>query len=77
MQIYRLPFDILTGIMYLGAADLSLEERPQTFTECLFFTQCFIVFALWCVVNTAPDIDLSKEWIHQIIVFVFSSGLRA
>ena len=36
MQIYWFSFDLLTGIMDLGTAYLSLQETPQTFTEWSF-----------------------------------------
>ena len=36
MQVYWFSFSLPTGIMDLGAADLILEEIPQTSTECLF-----------------------------------------
>ena len=71
MQIYRFPFALLTSIMDLGVSDLSLEEIPQTFTKCLFFTQCCTVSALYCVIYTAPDIDLSKERSNQNICNIF------
>ena len=53
--------------MDLGAAEPSPEEITQTFTECSFFTQCYTASAFFCVVDTAPDIDLSKEHIDQSI----------
>ena len=61
------PLSLLTGIMDLGAAYLSLEERPQTFTEWSFFTQCCTASALFCAVDTTPYIDLSKERIDRSI----------
>ena len=67
MQIYQLSFSLVTSIMDLDAADLSLEEIPQTFMECSFFTQCCTASALCCVVDTAPDVDLSKERINRSI----------
>ena len=68
MQIYRFSFALLTGIMDLGAADLSIDKIPQMFMECSFFTQCSTASVLWFVVYTAPDIDLCKERIGQSIV---------
>ena len=67
MKIYKSSFALLTSIMDLGAAYLSLEERPQTFTECSFFTQCCTASALCCVVDTDPDIDFSKDQIYRRI----------
>ena len=37
------------------------------FTEFSFFNQCCTVSALCCVVDTAPDIGLSKERINRSI----------
>ena len=67
MQTYQFSFALIIGIMDLDAADPSLDERPQMFTECSFFTQCRTASALCCIVGTAPDIDLSKEQIDQSI----------
>ena len=67
MQIYQFYFALLTRIMDLGAADLSLEGIPQMFMECSFFAQCFTASVLCYVVDTAPDIVISKERIDQSI----------
>ena len=67
MQIYQFFFDLLTGIMELGVADLSIEEIFQMYTECSFLTQCCTASALCCVVYTALDIHLFKERINQSI----------
>ena len=67
MQIYWFSFALLIRIVDLGAADPRLEERPQTFTEYFFLTQCCTVSTLCCVVDTTLDIDLSKERIEQSI----------
>ena len=67
MQIYQLYFSLLNGITDLGAAEPSFEERPQTFTECSLFTQFFTASTIYCVVDTAPDFDLSRERIHRSI----------
>ena len=53
--------------MDLVADNLILEERPQTFTECLFSLNVALLLTSAVSFDTAPDIDLSKEQINQSI----------
>ena len=67
MQIYQLYFSRLNGIVELGVVDFSIEERPQTFTEWTFSLNVALSLPYDVSFDTAPDIDISKERIDQII----------